>query len=253
MSLDLTPLDKYGPAAVEFFWGTRVDAAMKQQEGGKADQGERAGVTGGHNMDGFMMLLVELAKANGMPDAEIFTAASAVTLPGYFRPTKRWDLLIVSGSQLVAAIELKSQVGPSFGNNFNNRTEEAIGSAHDFWTAYREGAFGDGPRPFLGWLILVEDCEKSRAPGTRLDAPHFDVFPEFISASYLERYEILCRKLMLENLYTNAALVTSVRDPDPPGAFRQLSATTCLRGFASAFTGHVAAVVSSQGRGDGEP
>jgi len=26
---------------------------------------------------------------------------------------------------LVAAIEAKSQVGPSFGNNFNNRTEEA--------------------------------------------------------------------------------------------------------------------------------
>jgi hypothetical protein len=110
MGLDLTPLDRYAAAAVEFFWGTRVDAGMRQQEGGKADQGERASVTGGRNMDGFMMLLVELAKANGMPDADIFTAASVVTLPGFFRPTKRWDLVIVSGNQLVAAIELKSQV-----------------------------------------------------------------------------------------------------------------------------------------------
>lgn len=42
---------------------------------------------------------------------------------------------------MIAAVELKSQVGPSFGNNCNNRTEEAIGTAHDFWTAYREGAF----------------------------------------------------------------------------------------------------------------
>jgi hypothetical protein len=147
MGLDLTPLDKYAATAVEFFWGTRVDAAMKQQEGGKSDQGARAEVTGGHNMDGFMMLLVELAKANGMPDADIFTAASVVTLPGFFRPTKRWDLVIVSAKRLVAAIELKSQVGPSFGNNFNNRTEEAIGAAHDFWTTFREGAFGEGPRP----------------------------------------------------------------------------------------------------------
>jgi len=241
MSLDLTPLDQYGPAAVEFFWGTRVSAAMKQQEGGKADQGERSGVTGGHNMDGFMMLLVELAKGNGMPDAEIFTAASAVTLPGYFRPTKRWDVVIVAGGHLVAAIELKSQVGPSFGNNFNNRTEEAIGSAHDFWTAYREGAFGDGPRPFLGWLILVEDCEKSRAPGQRLDAPHFDVFPEFIGASYLERYDILCRKLMLENLYTQAALVISKRDAHPIGEYANLSQVTGLTRFASGFAGHIAA------------
>jgi hypothetical protein len=27
---------------------------------------------------------------------------------------------------------------PSFGNNFNNRSEEAIGSASDIWIAYRE-------------------------------------------------------------------------------------------------------------------
>jgi len=248
MSLDLSPLDRYAAAAVEFFWGTRVDAAMKQQEGGKADQGERAGVTGGHNMDGFMMLCVELAEANGIPDAEVFTATSVVTLPGYFRPTKRWDLVTVSDGQLVAAIELKSQVGPSFGNNFNNRTEEAIGAAHDFWTAYREGAFGDGPRPFLGWLILVEDCDKSRAPGKRLDTPHFGVFPEFAGASYLERYDMLCGKLMRENLYTQAALVTSQRNPEPVGTYGGLSDATSLARFASGFAGHVAAHAASRTR-----
>jgi hypothetical protein len=48
-----------------------------------------------------------------------------VTLPGYFRPTKLWDVLVIHDKRLLAAIELKSQVGPSFGNNFNNRTEEA--------------------------------------------------------------------------------------------------------------------------------
>lgn len=35
---------------------------------------------------------------------------------------------------LLAAIELKSQ-SESFGNNFNNRSEEVIGSARDFWLA----------------------------------------------------------------------------------------------------------------------
>ena len=54
---------------------------------------------------------------------------------------KDWDFLIISlANQLIAAIEFKSQVG-SFGNNFNNRTEEALGSAVDLWTAFKEKGF----------------------------------------------------------------------------------------------------------------
>ena len=49
--------------------------------------------------------------------------------------------------QLVAAVELKSQVGPSFGDN---RTEEAIGNAVDVWRAYEAGTFGS-VRPWLGF------------------------------------------------------------------------------------------------------
>jgi hypothetical protein len=36
--------------------------------------------------------------------------------------------VVVHQRNLIAAIELKSQVGPSFSNNFNNRIEEALGS-----------------------------------------------------------------------------------------------------------------------------
>ena len=56
--------------------------------------------------------------------------------------------MVVDGT-LLAAFEFKSQVGPSFGNNFNNRTEEALGSATDLWTAFREGAFQTSQRPWL--------------------------------------------------------------------------------------------------------
>ena len=104
-------------------------------------------------------------------------------------------------SRLIAALEFKSHVGPSFGNNFNNRTEEAIGTAHDVWTAYREGAFGEQPRPFVGWLIMVEDADSSRKPIKDV-SPHFPIFCEFKGASYATRYTILCRKLMQEQLYT---------------------------------------------------
>ena len=121
-------------------------------------------------------------------------------------------MLVVSRGNLIAAIEFKSQRGPSFGNNFNNRTEEAIGTAHDLWTAYREGAFGKKPRPWLGWVMLLEDCTKSTTP-VKVAEPHFKVFPEFRGASYAKRYEILLRRLMREKLFDGAAfLMATDRD-----------------------------------------
>ncbi|WP_259648463.1 PaeR7I family type II restriction endonuclease, partial [Pseudomonas savastanoi] len=160
MSLDLANYEQLASEAVRAFWGNRTAARAKQIEAGVLDQGERAGVTGGKNMDGFMVLLLELLRANGLSHAEIHQSRAVLTLPGYFRPTKLWDLIVIYKGELIAAIELKSQVGPSFGNNFNNRTEEAIGTAHDLWVAYREGAFGQQMRPFIGWLMLVEDEPK---------------------------------------------------------------------------------------------
>lgn len=50
-----------------------------------------------------------------------------VDLPGYFRPSKQWDVVVVLNGILVAAFELKALGGPSFGNNANNRVEEALG------------------------------------------------------------------------------------------------------------------------------
>lgn len=96
-------------------------------------------------MDGFISLVTDIVRANGLGQATIHRKRNVVVLPGYFRPTKLWDPLIVNEGRLIAALEFKSQVGPSFGNNLNNRAEEAIGSAHDLWTAYREGASATSP------------------------------------------------------------------------------------------------------------
>lgn len=131
-------------------------------------------------------------------------------MPGYFRPEKKWDLLVVADAQLVTAIEFKSQVGPSFGNNFNNRVEEAIGSATDIWTAYREGRLGLGPRPFLGYFFLLEDCAKVGKP-VKNSQPYFSVDPVYIDASYSKRYEMLCRRLVLERLYDSACLTLATK------------------------------------------
>jgi hypothetical protein len=167
MPLNLCDYETKACDAIKAFWQTRDDAKQKQLEAGKFDQGERAGVTGGKNMDGFSKLVIELVKANGLPDAQIHQKRAVLTLPGYFRPTKLWDLLVIDKGRLVAALEFKSHVGPSFGNNFNNRTEEAIGTSHDLWTAYREGAFGAQERPFVGWLIGGRGCTRVESAGPR--------------------------------------------------------------------------------------
>ena len=96
-------------------------------------------------------------------------------LPGWFRAEKDWDLLVVVAKCLFAAIEFKSQVGPSFGNNFNNRTEEALGNAADLWAAFREGAFQPSQRPWLrvlhapgGSPRINQSCYRFRAAFPRV-------------------------------------------------------------------------------------
>jgi hypothetical protein len=238
--LDLSNYEQKAHEAVKAFWGNRAAARQKQIEAGKADQGDRAGVTAGKNMDGFLALVLDVVKANGLGHAAIHPNRATLTLPGYFRPTKLWDLLVISGGELIAAIELKSQVGPSFGNNFNNRAEEAIGNAHDLWTAYRENAFGKQPQPFVGWLMMVEDAPESRA-SIKSASPHFSILDEFQGASYLKRYDLLCQKLVQEQLYTTAALIASPRSAHATGEFSEMSAMTGLKTFISALAGHIAA------------
>jgi hypothetical protein len=240
MSLNLADYQKKAKKAVKAFWGNRDAAQIKQLETGKTDAGSRGAVTGGKNMDGFVSLLIDLIKANGLKDAEIIREGRIpLTLPGYFRPTKMWDVLVLRRNRLIGAIELKSQVG-SFGNNFNNRTEEAIGTAHDLWTAYREGSFGDAPRPFVGWLMLVEDAPGSRSPVMER-CLHFPVRPEFQGASYLERYNLLCKKLVQEQLYTTAAVIASPKTAIRTGMFSDVSEMSSLKNFVASFAGHIAA------------
>jgi hypothetical protein len=238
MALDLVDYEQKVREAVKAFWGNREATRLKQIQSGKADQGERAGVTAGKSMDGFRAMVLDIVRANGLAHAEIHRERALLTLPGYFRPTKLWDLLVIHKSELIAAIELKSQVG-SFGNNFNNRTEEAIGTAHDLWTAYRQEAFGKQPRPFVGWLMMVEDAAKSRC-AVKDRSPHFPVFEDFKGASYLKRYDLLCQKLVQEQLYSTAALITSPRTAAETGEFSEMSAMTGLKTFVTALAGHIA-------------
>lgn len=190
-------------------------------------------------MDGIVALFAEIIAEAGIPEHCVHQR-KAVELPGFFRPTKEWDLLVLKDGEFLAAIEAKSQVGPSFGNNFNNRTEEALGSALDLWTAYREQAYATSPQPFLGYFFMLEDCQGSNRP-VSVQEPHFPVLPEFVGASYRRRYEIFCRKLVLERHYTAAAYITSARETGMSGEYSTPAEDLSLARFAKTLTAHLAA------------
>lgn len=256
MSVQVLPadFDVQVAAAVEQFWTGRV------QSGTGGQGGSRSGVLAGKNMDGFVALVAAVSAHCGLPKEAVRTRKSQLVLPGFFRATKNWDVLVVHQRRLLGVFEFKSQVG-SFGNNFNNRSEEVIGSAADLWVAHHHGAYSDGshrsrsrvgetvpallnpsflsdPRPpFLGWLMLLEESERSLAP-VRCDAPHFPVFDEFRGASYAQRYQILCERLVERQLYSAAALELTLKGS---AAHRALSKSTGIRNLFGEFAGRLLA------------
>ena len=211
-------------SAAAFYWKTRQQQAASQKKRGVKDAGSRGQVTGGRHLDGFAKLVREICLKAKFEKSEIFFDR-AVPVPGYYRPQKNWDVVVMRDGRLVAAIELKSQSG-SFGNNFNNRTEEVLGVSRDFWVAYRERVFGVTEAPWLGYLFFLEDSPSSERAVALADSP-LPPLPVFQGTSYLRRYEILCERLMLERDYMATALLVSdsktasVRDGgEPVGALK---------------------------------
>jgi hypothetical protein len=221
--------------AIRSYWDVRASQAAKQLESGKVDAGTRGQATGGAHLDAITQLLEDVFVAAGFPKSSI-RRSSGIELPGYYRPTKKWDLVVIDQNRLVAAIELKSQVGPSFGNNFNNRIEEALGSATDVWEAYEKGTFGS-VRPWLGYFFLLEETRKSTTP-VRLAKSVFPVDKIFENTSYKDRYRILCTRLVRERLYDAACFVTSSNDPDEP--IHQPDPEVGFENFAAAIAGRAA-------------
>jgi hypothetical protein len=231
--------------AIKHFWITRDRQSVSQgATTGLRDTGARSAVTGGKQMDEFVAIVRKLLIEAGLPDAAIFSE-SRLELPGYFRAEKKWDLVVVVDGTLLAAFEFKSQVGPSFGNNFNNRTEEALGSATDLWTAFREGAFQVSQRPWLGYLMLLEECPGSTNP-VSVREPHFPVFPVFRDASYVRRYELLLTHMLRERLYDSACFLLSQRTSVLTGDFREISPDLGFTQFATSFLGKAMAFAKSR-------
>ena len=187
-------------------------------------------------MDGFVNLVTELLTEEGLPSNAIHRD-TRLELPGYYRSTKKWDLVIILDGRLLATVEFKS-IARSYGNNLNNRTEESLGSAEDYWTAYRDGAFGDSPRPWLGYLMLIGDSHSANTP-VRVFEPHFKVFGEFRGASYVKRAEILLTKLVRERQYDATCLLKSPATAAETGQYEEPSYELSFNNFAASLVSKV--------------
>ena len=227
--------------AIREFWRTRLSQGTAQgTKSGQKDAGNRAMVTGGKQMDRFVSLFARLVESEGIPASSVHLADT--TLPGFYRPEKDWDLVVVDGGKLVATIEFKSHVGPSFGNNFNNRVEEALGNATDLNTAYREGAFAPSSKPWLGYMMLLEHHPRSTSP-VRLKGKHFPALKEFTNTSYLDRYKIFCTRLVRERLYDATCLLASDAKSGPDGDYLEPLEELSFLAFAASLQSKLVAAV----------
>lgn len=237
-------VDKELSAAIKHFWRTRSSQHHNQGlETGIKDPGNRAAVTGGKHADGFVNLIASIVRDAELPNIELLVHTSvkkARTLPGFFRPSKEWDVVVLSDKNLIAVVEIKSQVG-SFGNNFNNRVEEALGNATDFWMAYKEGVFKPTAKPWLGYLFMLEESQLSLQPTKRIDLSPFSVDEKFQGLSYAERYEVVCQRMVRGMLYDAACFCTSNARDGLKGKFNEPNNELSIKNFAISLHARAAA------------
>ena len=173
-------------AAIKDYWKIKAEQKAKSKSKGKSKNKD---VLAGKHMDGFERLIRAVVADAGIdldpqPDKKIY-------LPGYYRETKSWDVVMQYKGHVLAVVEAKSQ-GSSLGNNFNNRVEEAIGQAADVWKAHERGLLVSGMRPWVGYLMIVNDTTKTTDPKNLIKGKTIpagmQVDPHFDQMSYAERY-----------------------------------------------------------------
>ncbi|MEU6672046.1 PaeR7I family type II restriction endonuclease [Streptomyces sp. NPDC046727] len=201
--------------AIAAYWGAKQlqneQSAIKNAVGA----GTAGSVRGGKHFDVIATLLAKFFLEAGYPASSIrVTKSQGLELPGYYRPQKQWDLVVVHENVLVAAFELKALGGPSYGNNYNNRVEEALGSAVDLRRAALAELFSK-EKPWLGYFFIMQDGDGSRRP-VKTAKGALPADPVWQGTSYQDRFGIFCERLVAEQLYDAACYVTSSAEHPKP-------------------------------------
>jgi len=242
--------------AVAAYWEVKKAQEETSSLNGRVGAGTAGKVRGGAHFDPIAELLTKFFLDADYPSSAIrVTAGDHLELPGYYRPQKRWDVVISYENTLVAAFELKGLGSPSFGNNYNNRVEEALGSAVDVRRARLAELF-PGERPWLGYFFIMEDALKSQKGvdiETRTSFPVEDIWladcclaaggkpcnpkrSKLHGKSYQDRFAIFCERLMEKEMYDAVCYITSSPTEQGP---REPSAQLDWAHFSAAITGRI--------------
>ena len=223
--------------AVARYWRTLEAQTHKQKAG--LDRGRRSDVTGGKQMDGFCELVDWVLRENGLDEASIYLRSDR-EIPGFFRPTKEWDMLVVHEGRTVAALEFTSQRVPPLASDTNTCIEETVSMAADVWTTFGEGAYNPPrKRPWLGWVMLFEDRTLAQRPASAAQSP-IETFPDFSIGSYGRRYEQLLHKFTHERLFDSAALLASPGKGGAQGVFMEPAEDLSMKGLLASLASYVA-------------
>jgi Restriction endonuclease XhoI len=70
------------------------------------------------------------------------------------------------------------------------------------------------------------------------------LFPAVDGVSYMERFDILCRRLMQKNLYTAASVLRTPRSAINDGAFSSVSRDTSIKAFLVSLASHTETIAA---------
>lgn len=186
--------------AVQAFWSSRTGGTQSAK----------------HDKAFLQLISDELAELGWPAHVATHPGDRLALVAGHFRVAKSWDIVCRDAeNQPRICVEFKSQVD-SYGNNENNRYEEALGSGLDIRAR-------NGVRPALGFVLVICDEDATRRP-TRDRLPDLD--PKFSRTSHIDRRKIFAERIVEYELngralYDAAALLLVRRDgtfehPDNP-------------------------------------
>lgn len=82
-------------------------------------------------------------------------------------------------------------------------------------------------------MVVGKDSESTHE--VKVSEPHFHVREEFKKATYLDRYRILCQRLVLEHKYNAVALIAT----QGKGHYENISENISIETFIDSFRGHL--------------
>ncbi len=206
------------------FWTDKDEQITRQRESGRLDAGMRGAATGGGHLNRIAEVIARECCDSGVDERLIWYRRTKsggknpagtdkrLTLPGFYRPSKSWDLVIYNtADEPVAALEFKSQAG-SFGNNANNRVEEAIGNSVDLNDAIDAGVIKTPI--WTGFAFVIEDCAQSHKTSAGREPSLLQSDPIFTHWTYMDRVRIACQRLVERGRYNSTWAVATRRPPE---------------------------------------